>query len=459
MPKAHGFSPAQLLFGRSQIMLLPQPAAAFSPIDFKQAAVARDQLFHSQAGHYNRDKVDLEQLSPRQSVRVQNESSGLWDLTGEVIDIRPDKLSYLVDIEGRTFLRGRAKLKPVFKVGSHEENEVGVTESESHSNVGVSSLGPETLNSELESAPTLRRSSRLFKKCVPSLSSASSCGLSSDVASQHVPFSYSLPCPVMVPDVRERQRRKSLKSSEKWPNSTETTLVKTPLTSPTLASPYSTFNGPVLPPGPLPWELSRSSAAPSSSAACGRLRLDEGDVKIRSACLRQSAPSVPQPMSPPQSQPPPGLMFLPPPRLPLQAQIGSGHQQDGPVFPHYTMQDRVVFEVSRTPSSRHCYMTGNFCRCGYPSCRQAIEMRTFPAVTYNAGTPYGTLSRFTELRDEEDRRSESSRPPRRRSPAPRRESPPRRESSTSVQSSSAQTTASGYSRRREYQTGVQPPTN
>ena len=102
---------------------------------------------------------------------------------------------------------------------------------------------------------------------------------------------------------------------------------------------------------------------------------------------------------------------------------------------------------------------GNFSRCGYPSCRQAIEMRTFPAFTYNAGTPYGTMSRFTELRDDDDRRSESSRPPRRRSPIPRRESPPRQESPASVQSSSAQTTASGYSGRREYQTGVQPPTN
>ena len=61
--------------------------------------------------------MDLEQLSPGQSVRVQNESNGLWDLTGEVIDIRPDKLSYLIDIGGRTFVRGRAKIKPVFKVG------------------------------------------------------------------------------------------------------------------------------------------------------------------------------------------------------------------------------------------------------------------------------------------------------------------------------------------------------
>ena len=54
MPKAHGFSPAQLLFGRSHDMLLPQPQAAFSPIDFGQAALARDQLFQSQAEHFNR---------------------------------------------------------------------------------------------------------------------------------------------------------------------------------------------------------------------------------------------------------------------------------------------------------------------------------------------------------------------------------------------------------------------
>ena len=76
MLKAHGFSPAQLIFGRSQNMLLPQPQAAFSPIDFKQAEVARDQLFQSQAELYNRDKVPLTELSLDQTVRVQSEASG-----------------------------------------------------------------------------------------------------------------------------------------------------------------------------------------------------------------------------------------------------------------------------------------------------------------------------------------------------------------------------------------------
>ena len=50
---------------------------------------------------------------------------------------RPDGLSYLVDIEGRTFIRGRPKIKPVSKARSHEEEEVGVFESESLQGVGV----------------------------------------------------------------------------------------------------------------------------------------------------------------------------------------------------------------------------------------------------------------------------------------------------------------------------------
>ena len=37
--------PAQLMFGRSQNTLLPQPAKAFAPIDLKVAAAAKDKAF------------------------------------------------------------------------------------------------------------------------------------------------------------------------------------------------------------------------------------------------------------------------------------------------------------------------------------------------------------------------------------------------------------------------------
>ena len=47
MPKQHGYSLAQLMFGRSQQLLLPQPASAFQPIDYEPAAAKLDVKFHS----------------------------------------------------------------------------------------------------------------------------------------------------------------------------------------------------------------------------------------------------------------------------------------------------------------------------------------------------------------------------------------------------------------------------
>ena len=64
MPKQHGYSPAQLMFGRSQQLFLPQPASAFQPIDYEQAAAKLDEKFHSARAHYDRDKVQLFPLQP-----------------------------------------------------------------------------------------------------------------------------------------------------------------------------------------------------------------------------------------------------------------------------------------------------------------------------------------------------------------------------------------------------------
>ena len=110
LPKQHGYSPAQLMFGRSQQLLLPQPAGAFSPIDMVEAAAAMD----AAAAHYDRDKVNLSALQPGQSVLIQCDKSKKWDWRGEIIEVRPDGLSYLVDLDGKVIIRGRAMLKPVF---------------------------------------------------------------------------------------------------------------------------------------------------------------------------------------------------------------------------------------------------------------------------------------------------------------------------------------------------------
>ena len=92
---------------------------------------------------------------------------------------------------------------------------------------------------------------------------------------------------------------------------------------------------------------------------------------------------------------------------------------------------------------------GDFSRCGYSTCRrEAIEMRSFPTLSFNRGSP---SPQFTEIRENFDNRSRKakSRPRRRRSPV-RRESPERA-------STLAQTQSTDSPQRREYRTGVQPP--
>ena len=96
-------------------MILPQPHTAFTPIDFHEAAMARDQLFSIQAAHDKRDKVSLDELFPGMPVRIQHESTGLWELTGVIVEVRPDNLFYLVEIDGRLYVRGMNKLKQVFE--------------------------------------------------------------------------------------------------------------------------------------------------------------------------------------------------------------------------------------------------------------------------------------------------------------------------------------------------------
>ena len=113
LPKQHGYSPAQLLFGRSQELLLPQPAGALSPIDMVEAAEAMDRKFETAAVNYDRDKVSLPVLQPGQIVLVQCDQSKKWDRQVEIVEIRPDRLSYLVNLEGKVVIRGWAMLKPV----------------------------------------------------------------------------------------------------------------------------------------------------------------------------------------------------------------------------------------------------------------------------------------------------------------------------------------------------------
>ena len=137
LPREHGFSPSQLLFGRRQRMLLPQPDSAYEQVSFEKAAMAKDKHFDAQGVRYDKDKVELPVLSIGQLVRVRDEKAGQWQALATVTEARPDGLSYIVNTGGREQLRSRHMLRPepvlqTEKDGPNTESErdgpkVGVT--------------------------------------------------------------------------------------------------------------------------------------------------------------------------------------------------------------------------------------------------------------------------------------------------------------------------------------------
>ena len=116
-PRQHGYSPAQLMFGRSQNILLPQPPKAFSPIQLRQAAEEKDKASMEQAAAYDKDKSELTQLLPGENVHIQCKKTVSWERIGVIVEIRPDKFSYLVDVDGKVFVRARHMLRPAEKGG------------------------------------------------------------------------------------------------------------------------------------------------------------------------------------------------------------------------------------------------------------------------------------------------------------------------------------------------------
>ena len=105
-------------------MLLPQPASAFNPVSFSEAAEAKDKHFDGQEEAYNRDKKDLCMLAPDEKVRVQCKKTSFWDKTGTVIEVRPDKLSYLLDVEGNLLIRARFMIRPLEEGGVSEIDQI-----------------------------------------------------------------------------------------------------------------------------------------------------------------------------------------------------------------------------------------------------------------------------------------------------------------------------------------------
>ena len=103
----------QLMFGRTQHTCLPTLPSQVTPIDFDQAAPSKDKAHSRAKSDHDRSKLSLPLLSPGQPVFLQDTKSSAWDKQGIIVSKRPDRLSYIVNVDNRFFTRPRRLLRPV----------------------------------------------------------------------------------------------------------------------------------------------------------------------------------------------------------------------------------------------------------------------------------------------------------------------------------------------------------
>ena len=94
VPRTDGFSPAQLMFGRSQRTGLPTLPQQIRPIDFLSAASSKDKAHNYSRSYHDQSTLLLPALSPDQHVLLQDPKSSAWSKKGQVIEI--DQTSYLI---------------------------------------------------------------------------------------------------------------------------------------------------------------------------------------------------------------------------------------------------------------------------------------------------------------------------------------------------------------------------
>ena len=113
VPRSDGYSPTQLMFGRAQRTSLPTLPSQNIPVNFNSAASSKDAAHARAKFDHDKSKLSLASFSPGQAVYLQDSKSSAWDKHGIIVSVRPDRLSYVINVDNRFFTRPRRLLWPV----------------------------------------------------------------------------------------------------------------------------------------------------------------------------------------------------------------------------------------------------------------------------------------------------------------------------------------------------------
>ncbi|MEL6359074.1 MAG: DDE-type integrase/transposase/recombinase, partial [Bacteroidota bacterium] len=115
-PRADGYSPAQLLFGRRQKTSLPMLPHHFLPVSYQEAAQAKDKSFLNINKWQKLFVLIMALIKPGSKVLLQDPKTGYWDQEAYVKEARADKQSYIVTSAGKEFIRSRFMIRPIASV-------------------------------------------------------------------------------------------------------------------------------------------------------------------------------------------------------------------------------------------------------------------------------------------------------------------------------------------------------
>ena len=160
-PRADGFSPAEMLFGRMQRCELPSlPQHQEERVDLEAAVAAREATQQRQREYQQQHAIALRPLQLGEWVRIQDPITHQWTAKGIVLAVRDSGHSYDLETEcGTLTTRNRRFLKPLSATQTSSEEEVCAEQALGPGLHAVSAdAGPE----ETPAGP--RRSSRIAEK-------------------------------------------------------------------------------------------------------------------------------------------------------------------------------------------------------------------------------------------------------------------------------------------------------
>ena len=113
-PRADGYSPAELLYGRRQRGALPALPAAYEPIDVRDAELKRRQKQDDNKAYSDKRSRPIKDMAVGSPVVIQDVKSHRWDIYGVILASHQSGRCLRIQLDnGKVYYRNRRHVRPM----------------------------------------------------------------------------------------------------------------------------------------------------------------------------------------------------------------------------------------------------------------------------------------------------------------------------------------------------------